>query len=545
MSEVITGVLRSTFGLISNKLREKLLYGGFTDLSTRYAYSYLQMGINRLNEYIELSESGNHSSSELSCTGASSIETKPVQQSVLVSAVDTVPLANAIEKLKIESNERFELAKESFKEAEEQASEEFHNAALSTEERIIASEIRVASGIFQHLDDLEFAVRKCLHYLQELNDMPAIKEIFSVHLKGGKKSDFMEPVIMIHCSLADFISKFTKQRIAVFDWPMISCGKRTKRLVHPLHYDRKSSPVLTKMEITPPWDIVVLEEDHFMCKYDACPSALTKKGDLVCVTRGRHGLQKLGKTTDEPQSCLSPLENNTEHPQPNSKVIDIAVDKNDTVYVVSGDENAGYMLSVYNADERKTRHCILEFLKGHIEVLRIAITMTNDIKIVICCDSDRVYLCDSKGKLVHSFDPCLTSHFLESVTVSSNHEIILTTTKTSDKTENVFYVYTEDGQLQRKVTFHPSEANDYYDSQDGSVFYNHGNIIGHVKNYSYDNFKILIESLSGETGEHQLSYLLCNVNFPESVYDFHLVSHTNGTLALVGDHHVIFLKKPN
>jgi hypothetical protein len=131
------------------------------------------------------------------------------------------------------------------------------------------------------------------------------------------------------------------------------------------------------------------------------------------------------------------------------------------------------------------------------------------------------------------------------VTVSSDNEIILTTTKTSDKSENVLYVYTEDGQLQRKVTFHPSEANDYYDSQDGSVFYNHDNIIGHVKNYSYDNFKILIESLSGETGEHQLSYLLCNVNFPESVYDFHLVSHTNGTLALVGDHHVIFLKKPN
>jgi hypothetical protein len=224
--------------------------------------SFLQLGIQRLNmSFSESSESGNPSTSESpsdrkqsqsttkTCAGASSTDKKPAQKSVAVE--DALALANAVGKLKIESNERFEFAKKSFEDAGKEATRAFHNAALSTEERILASKVRIASGILLHLEVPEFAVSDCLQYLRELHDMPAIKEIFSVHvgtgiksrLKSGFKKDsraeIVETLTLINLILADFISKFTKQRMAVFDWPMIECDKR---VIHLIHFKEESAP---------------------------------------------------------------------------------------------------------------------------------------------------------------------------------------------------------------------------------------------------------------------------------------------------------------
>jgi hypothetical protein len=310
--------------------------------------------------FSESSESGNPASTSESqsdrkqsqsttktCAGASSTDKEPAQQSVAVE--DALALANAVGKLNIESNERFELAKKSFEDAGKEATRAFHNAALSTKERILASKVRIASGILLHLEDQEFAATDCLQYLRELHDMPAIKEIFSVHVGTGIKSWFksgfkkdsraeiVESVTMINLILADFISKFTTRRMAVFDWPMIDCGKR---VVHPIHYDKESAPNMKKIKITPPWDIVASEKDLFGT---ICTCALTTKGNLICVTDDRRGLQKLDKTTGKLQPyCLSPLQVNTEHPQPSGELIGIAIDDNDTVYVLSRDGKNGY-----------------------------------------------------------------------------------------------------------------------------------------------------------------------------------------------------------
>jgi hypothetical protein len=81
----------------------------------------------------ESSESENPSTSELpndgkqsqdtakACAGAGSTDKKSAQQSVAVEGA--LALANAIGKLKIESNELFALAKELFKKAGEKATE--------------------------------------------------------------------------------------------------------------------------------------------------------------------------------------------------------------------------------------------------------------------------------------------------------------------------------------------------------------------------------------------------------------------------------------
>ncbi|CAB4017918.1 Hypothetical predicted protein [Paramuricea clavata] len=303
----------------------------------------------------ESSESENPSTSELlndgkqsqgttkACAGASSTDKKPAQQSVAVE--------DAL--------------------AGEEATRVFHNAALSTEERILASKVRIASGILEHLDRPEVAATDCLQYVRELHDMPAIKEIFSVHVGTGIKSWFksgfkknsraeiVETVTMINLILADFTSKFTKRRMAVFDWPMIECGKR---VVHPIHFKNESAPNVKEMQITPPWDTVVSDNDMLTGASNEGISVqktlvLTTEGDLIYFTDDRRSVQKLDTTTGKLQPyCLSPLEDNTEHSQPSGVFIGIAIDDNDTVYVLSRDDKDGieselnYIITVYIID---------------------------------------------------------------------------------------------------------------------------------------------------------------------------------------------------
>ena len=591
MSEVITGLLKVTFGLISNKLRDygagKLQDGGLADQKFRglivrelddikskldaisrkdlcASISFLQQGIQHLNmSFGESSESENPSTSELpndgkqsqgttkACAGASSTDKKPAQQSVAVE--DAIVLANAIGKLKFESNELFALAKELFKKASEKATEAFHNAALSTEERILASKVRIASGILEHLDRPEVAATDCLHYLRELHDMPAIKEIFSVHVGTGIKSLFksgfkkdsraeiVETVTIMNFIMADFISKFTTRRMAVFDWPMIECGKR---VVHPIHIKKESLPNVKEMKITPPWDIVVSQKDLSKTR-----RALTTKGDLICFKDDRRGLLKLDKTTGKLQPCcLSPLEDNTEHPQPSGEyILGMAIDDNDTVYVLSLDDQHRFTLSVYSPDGRNTHHCSLEFLQGMSGFQRI--TVRNNKNIVICFkdfNKIMVYFCNCKGKLINTSElaPPPGDYIIQSVSVSCDNEIILTTKQWNVlvKDTNVLYIFSADGQLKTTVKFRPSEGRAYYDS----LFYNHNtkNIIGISKDFHDDN--MLIKYLSDQTAKLQHSYLLYNnTNFRERIVHFDLAHHTNGALALVGEKHVILLQKPS
>ncbi|CAB3990079.1 Hypothetical predicted protein [Paramuricea clavata] len=255
-NSAITPVLKLVFAIVSGNLRtygaEKLQDGGLADQKFRgwivrelddikfkldanarkdllVSISCLGKGYDRLQLQ------------DTTSAGASSLaETTTAQKFVTLD--DALALANTVGKLKIKSNKRFESAKESFKEAGMKASEAFHNASLSTEDRVLASKVRIASAILEQLDNPDVAATDCLRYLRELHAMPAIQQIFLVHLQGGIKSFFkketraniVETITMINLILADFISKFTQRRMAVIDWPMIECGTR---VVHPIHYD--------------------------------------------------------------------------------------------------------------------------------------------------------------------------------------------------------------------------------------------------------------------------------------------------------------------
>ena len=555
----MTNVLKFAVSFIRTKTAEKLQDGGLTDQKFRgwivrelddikskldamsrkdlsASISRLQQGIQRLNMSVgESCQSGDPGESP-------STSTKSAQQ-----LEDAVALADAIGKLKIESSERFDLAKNSFQEASFKANEAFHNASLSTEERILASKVRLASGILEHLEDPEFATSDCLQYLKELHDMPAIKEIFSVYVQGRVKSLFkkdsrkeiVESVRMINLILADFISKFTKRRMAVFDWPTIECGKT---VVHPIHFKDEGPPNLRKI-ITPPWDIVGLKDDHIFT--DSVPSyfhpnmTLNKKGDLICFTKAKGGPQKLVKTTHELEPYC--------HPKSRNDVVSMAVDDDDTLYVLT-EEDGSFSLSVYSADGMNKDKITLEFITS---LFIAGICITNNKNIVIAGqypgNGRKVHICKRNGELINSFNPCEDPapdcFYIESMSVSSNDEIALITSNGNDFLKESYRLstYTQDGKFQRTAKFRTSS---FWKGIYDDIYYNNvtNTIIGYVRN-RYD--KAFIEFVSGETGELQRSYLLYSTNFPDiSFWDIRLVCHANGTMALVGKSHVIYLQNP-
>ena len=579
-------LLKFGLGFISDKFRtcgaEKLQDGGLTDQKFRgyilrelddikfkldglsrkdlsASISFLKQGVQRLQISFEsrtsctseLPKDGKQSQDTTSA-GACSSQTKPAQQSVTVE--DAVALANAIGKLKIESMERFESAKEYFKEAGKKATEAFHNVALNTNERILATEVRIASGILENLDDPDLAASDCLHYLEELHDMPAIKDIFSVHVGTGLKSWFksgfkkdsrakiVETVTMMNLILADFISTFTERRMAVFDWPMIQCGQR---FVHPIHYEEENVQKMREMKITPPWDIIryLKSIETFMNDF-----AINSKGDVIGVFMfGDHPL-KLDRATGEWQPfCLSP--SNDKMRYPNS----VAIDDNDTVYVVSK-----ATLSVYSSDGKIIHHCTLDFINPCF-LAPLNITVTKDKKIIIYpnCGGqtiNTIYVCDNTGKHIKSFVVRLKSGYDDILGVfgpddkSGDKEIIVAICKKfySVNTDNILLqVYTQEGELKRTINLYPPTA---------VIYDHHGITFDHVaKNYTLARNECTEDMIRVEW--FSAAAELRNSLFMENLYKKisyylpirddelpHLISHTKGAIALVSSECVLYLR---
>ena len=561
MSEVITGVLKLAFGFISNKLRtygaEKLEDGGLTDQKFRgwivremddikskldaitriylcASISFLKQGVQRLILLFDESiESGG--SSKIWSTGASSTSTKPAQPSLTIE--DAVALASAVEKFKLDSNELFVSAKKSFEEAGKQATLAFHNAALSIEERILSSKVRIASSILEHLDHTEVAASDCLHYLEELHNLPAIQEIFSVHIQGGVKSFFkktsraeiVETVTMVNLILADFITKFTKRRMAVFDWPLIQCGKK---IIHPIHCQEESVRKLKRMEITPPWDNVRICQINI--KYGISNYAINSEGDIIAIWN--HDIFKLDRATGEWQ-LLWRLDVRI------SGRKSIALTDDGKMYIVSQTNN---LLSAYGLDGKIIYHRTLDFIR---EYLVVNIAITDDHKIVICGGVGYkivLYVCNIKGELIKRFDKQYESSMFFSlcdlVITCYNEITVAVNIWGNDFKEIVFYVYSLEGNLKSTFKFQPHDQSfGLY----GSIAFNHASKNYTVCSPTFSRNKICIEGVSGAS-----EFVRNPIFLDNDEYNIHgryckLVSHRNGAMALVNPKSVLYLQSPS
>ena len=202
MSSLITAVFKATIGLLVNKgrdkLAEKLNEGDVTDQKFRglivreideikskldgLARKDLLASISLFKEGIELLyevfESARPSSEHRAITAAATV------------SVEQFDIAKEIRKLELSSldesaTRKLGRAKKRFEEARLEAMRAFSNEALELPDRLLAMQYRLMATILETVDNPSDALAACRVCLDELHQVPAVKEYFKVELEEG------------------------------------------------------------------------------------------------------------------------------------------------------------------------------------------------------------------------------------------------------------------------------------------------------------------------------------------------------------------------
>ena len=452
---------------------------------------------------------------------------KHVSEASSLVHVDLLP--EAAKKLKIASEVSFASAKDSFKAAREKATEAFNNEALSIEDRILATKVRMVSRILESHEDPDPTAETCKLYLRELHNVPAVKEIFSVYLNAAKKSHFYKKLFyktkrleivmsvnMINRLLYDAICKFTKLPLNLLNWPTIEIGDRTYH------------PILENCEIVEN----VKQSGDQSFKNTFC-SVNSKREIVTWHTSG--DIKVLNKTTSE-WSLFCTLSNEMIGPNVIKVCSAIAVDGDDNVYIVvkfeTTDGVCHYILFVFDTDGNLKHKHTLGFLDKDKEFRRYhRLVVSKDRCIIHTMDDEpiiqTVWVCDQRGRLICRFHLCFKiphmDIFLVTMCVSDKNEIIA-----AEHLGRYVYIYTEEGKMKREIEV--LEGHEV-----SGVAFNHITktiIVGTWVNNTY-----FLTSWS-ETGEQQDTFEILFGNTWKLV---EIISHPSGNVILVQGKKIIFI----
>ena len=202
MSSLITAVFKATIGLLVNKgrdkLAEKLNEGDVTDQKFRglivreideikskldgLARKDLKTSISLFKEGIELLyevfESARPSSEHRTKTAAAT------------ACVEEFDIAKEMRKLELSAldesaTRKLGRAKKKFELAHLRATDAFNNEALKLPDRLLAMQYRLMATILETVDNPTDALAACRVCLDELHQVPAVKEYFKVELEEG------------------------------------------------------------------------------------------------------------------------------------------------------------------------------------------------------------------------------------------------------------------------------------------------------------------------------------------------------------------------
>ena len=483
MSSIITGILRSTLGLLFDKARDsaanKLKDGDLTDEKLREiivkdlsdikskldclslkdldaSYSFLKEGVRLLNLALDkLNEDQKASESP------SDEATRVVNNTASGILKAALSLPQAIQKLKISCDDRFVSAKDRFKASREQATIAFNNKSLSIKDRIMACKLRVAATILESgLEDPEAATTACLLSLEELHGLPTIQEMFAVFLNGGLKSMFkkaerlenMMSVLFINHAFYDFASKYSRKSANIFTWPEIQLKDRT---FHPiLHAHEIVGNIPSGHDSLQQLNRVIV---HWILPCHEF--TVNSCGDIIILTDEeitviyRTGKRKPVMFPNTPKLSLYELCRKS-----------IAVDSSDNVYAVmwrktcDKDENvtSEHVLYIFDENYNIKLVSVLDFLdREKRKDVKIAVNKSQNL---IMCQGNKVYVTDNTGKLISQFER--DGNPVRSLDIFNNNDVMIASYDCS-----AVEIYTTEGNLKsvikvpedhrvREVAFH-------------------------------------------------------------------------------------------
>ena len=267
MSSLITAVFKVTIGLLVNKgrdkLAEKLNEGDVTDQKFRglivreideikskldgLARKDLLASISLFKEGIELLY-------EVFESARSSSEHRAIAAAA-TACVEQFDIAKEMRKLQLtaldeSATRKLSTAKETFGEARLEAMRAFSNEALELPDRLLAMQYRLMATILETVDNPTDALAACRVCLDELHQVPAVKEYFKVELEEGLRlrarfnKDERRQIIFSVCHANRVIYDVMSMLGSVKRWtlPDVETGKEK---VDPLRNERVVK-ILTK-----------------------------------------------------------------------------------------------------------------------------------------------------------------------------------------------------------------------------------------------------------------------------------------------------------
>ena len=562
MSSIVTSILSSTVGLLWNKPRDstaaKLKDGGVTnekireivvrelnDIKTKLdglsrkdllsSYNFLQEGVDFLNVSLQKSKLDQKALTNETQDDRGETSTMPsCDQSGILS--EAIELSQAMGKLKCNSDEKYESAKERFKKARERATDAFSTETLVLKDKIFAAKLRIVSEILECLDHPENAIIGCLSFLKKFHSLPAIQEIFSVYLNGGVKSmlnkservENVKSVMLINYVLFQYVLKFSSKYS--FDLLVSMPIELPDRSFSPiLHWQEVATRKSMGKELTqhPSRQILIDEGIYpYVCAVNGHGDVLTLRYryvDKIQVISYKTGECKMIKL---PGPCR-------EGKVIGQCIVGLAVDNNNNVYVVvrlrTRTENGAvrnFVLHVLDENYHvKHDSCTLDFMDANVNIfslVSIAINKSNNI-IMIKDEDSHVYICDNTGMLQHKFEH--VSSGLPSLSISEQDKII-----TSSGNLKAMVTFSEEGNL--KSTVKLPEGHKIY-----GVAYHYviRKIIVLTCVEKNDSYFLLCYT---EAGDLETSTLFCKIIYFERI---NITSHPSGPVAVVREESITFI----
>ncbi|CAH3134305.1 unnamed protein product [Porites lobata] len=267
MSSLITAVFKATIGMLVNKgrdkLAEKLNEGDVTDQKFRglivreideikskldgLARTPLKTSMSLFKEGIELLY-------EVFESARPSTENRAIEAAA-TACVEQFDIAKEMRKLQLtaldeSATRKLSTAKETFSEARLEAMRAFSNEALELPDRLLAMQYRLMATILRNIDNPTDALGACRVCLDELHQVPAVKEYFKVELEEGLRlrarfnKDERRQIIFSVCHANRVIYDVMSMLGSVKRWtlPDVETGKEK---VDPLRNERVVK-ILTK-----------------------------------------------------------------------------------------------------------------------------------------------------------------------------------------------------------------------------------------------------------------------------------------------------------
>ena len=550
MSSIITGILRSTVGLLCDKARDsaanklkdgdladqklrEIIVKDLTDIKSKLdslalkdldsSYSFLKEGVRLLNHALDKSNEDQKASE-----GPAGEATRVMNDTASGILNAALSLPQAIQQLKISSDKRFVSAQDCFKASREAATHAFNNKSLSIKDRIMACKLRVAARILESgLEDPEAATTACLLSLEELHGLPAIQEMFAVFLKGGLKSKLKKTerlenimsVLFINHALYDFASKYSSKSANPFTWPGIKLKDRT---FHPI---LSTDEIVTKTS----------SSEEFVQQLNRVVDSRILWAEFAVNSRGEIILLdgeniKVIYSTGKSEDVMLP--DHTESNVVAQLRMDVAVDSNDNVYAVTwltcdknGSKKEDFVLYAFDENYNIKHVSVLDFLDVNDDEYRfvyIAVDKNQNL-IMLTNWNDQVYICKNTGKLKCQFKR--DGDHLRSFSISNNNDIMIVSNDHS-----AVQIYSTEGNL--KSTIKVPESHDVV-----LVAFHHGICKIIVLTYVMNQDSLFLLGYS-ETGELENSVLLCNQDVRQIM---EIKSHPSGPVAVKVDESITFI----